>query len=175
MGVVKLILRCVGVLLLTAIVLGITNGAGWVFGIGAGALFFCIILYMIERDDSPKALAIMSFIGTVGAAIVRVAIGGAGGICFYVVASITNAATCYCIGYGDVLRDEENFDNQYHYDYGYYAEQKYERQKSEKFWRIVNCAIFGVLALIGCFKPYAAFLPLIYIVLRYLLVWFRNR
>lgn len=175
MNILLLILQFIGIFILTAIALGIFNGATWVLGISAGLIFFCIVFFMIKRDSSAKALSIASFIGTIIAAIIRVAVGGAVGICFYVTASITNAATCYCIGYDDVIERKDRFKKKRFYSPESYAVNKYYMDRDIKKWEIINCSIFGILALIGCFKPFAAFLPLIYIALRSLLVWFRNR
>ena len=166
-----LILGCIGVFILTAIVYAIANNTALAIGIGGGLLFLCIVVFLIKRKASALPLSI---IGTILAAIVRVAIGGAGGICFYVTASITNAATCYCIGYGDVIRRRANFKKKRFYSAESYARSKYSMERDIKNWEIINCLIFGILALIGCFKPFAAFLPLAFIILRTLWVRFRN-
>lgn len=122
---------------------------------------------MVKRNSSPKAIANFPFVGTVIAAIARVAIGGVFGVSFYVTASITNMATCYCIGYDDVLARRDRFRKKHHYSAESYAREKLYMDKNIKTWEVINCVIFGALALIGCFKPSASFLPLIYIVLRY--------
>lgn len=64
--------------------------------------------------------------------------------------------------------------------YGYYSAKEYVRKRRNLedhnvFFFICNCVIFGIIALIGCFKPWASFLPLAWIAIRLIYVIIRNR
>lgn len=174
-----LTLKIIGLLFLT---LGIYANVkqNWIVSVGASFIYYAIGQYILEEyygESTPATIA--AFIGTAIAAIVRVAFNDVSGIIFYVMASILNAGFCSLMSIDFVNKTYNDHDRRTLQrrviNLNAYANERRGLQKNNMFFAVVNMLIFGICALVGCFKPWASFLPFAWLVIRVLYVWLRSR
>lgn len=175
-----LFLKLLGIAIVTLGVYAAWLRKAWVLSVGAGLAYGQICIYLTEEyyaESTPATIA--GFIGTIIACIVRVAADNAAGIVFYVFASICNACFCAMMSIDFVNRSYSNLDNNTYirnkYDARRYVRQRRSLQEHNMGFGIANMIIFGIFALIGCFKPWASFLALAWLVVRLIYVLIRSR
>ena len=170
------------ILFLSFITLGIFSMTKktWIIALGAGFVYQMITVHLLEEHyGESRPATIAAFIGTIFAAIIRVTIEGADGIIFYVMASISNAAFSALMSLDFVYENYRNHNRNTvirntRDAYRYVQERNYLESRHTNFGYL-NAVIFGIFALVGCFRPMAAFLPLAWLSVRLLYVIIRSR
>lgn len=175
-----LVLKLIGIALLTLIVWVMWIKKDWVIAVGAGLGYGQISIYILdEYYAESKPAAIAAFIGTIVACIVRVAANNAAGIVFYVFASICNAAFCTMMSIDFATNSYARHNNSTYIrnrsDARRYIRERRDLENHNMFFGVLNAIIFGIFALIGCFKPWTSFLALGWLVIRLIYVLIRSR
>ncbi len=183
--IIWLILKLIIIFFIAFIIYFSGHKEDWIFAVAGGLAWAevvkCVSFAQNIYEES-KGFIILAFVGTIIAGIVRVAANNTAGIVFYVIASISNDICCAMMSADDLrasydrVKDTYNRRKQYSTVALSSAVSEWsETESRNKFFMISNLVIFGVLALVGCFKPWMSFLPLGYLVLRLIYFWIRSR